>query len=1055
MEASDEQRDGLAAHSMDQPSSQQPPCFRIANYKRLYNVLCRGKRSRTTYFRCKICGTERVAHEYLKHQRAHRTDRCLICEKLLTVEGEVSVDQVCAHITGCLYPDQRSLARSSRDCGNSVLCRKKQYACLRNIFLRMNGDWRFRCDFCETEGVPVTEYLRHQSSDVCHDRDACLVCSVSLAQLNFSRVYTHLMCCLLPDGVEPTDRRNVRVDREYLRQCRHAKLRRGSTDDSAIVEIVGGSSCGEEQQLVDVPPSQHLIDTLTHELSRSSDDTSLSSSSSSSSSGKSLAGPLVFAENHRCYRTVEKFSLSPNVLCADRGFRLLPTVSGVVPALSDPTGSGGTGSGGVVVARNRFIGAFPADQLNGLNCLTCDHQRARYERLRDRWPDDGNVRPGFEWPADSILAGFLSNDRFRQQYSRLPDWLLEAMTADQREEYLDFETTGISTLMANALWSAFQHEDFVLRHIYLYDYAAIQSLTSLFEHPDRYYVFPYTCLCSALCFEAYSDASLLPHVQLKNQQADRRDDDANDDGDLLHRVLTGLVEKFAPASSAIEEQPPSSSDAVVATASSCSRSKNFSAKTRRHYSKFLEYLQKQLCETDRLHAYRRRLLHRHVLVCFRNGGDAAEFCRAACRHFRTLTSESFSAGANRIWFQRMQESYPVAVSYMMRPRSHYSVGGHHDFSNVTHLVQTLVSLGTPSTTVCRIDRSFSNFSERLNRLDDLLLRYRRICRVHGDTATSAVALFEQFIDQLISHDSTSFDRGSNNNQRNGNTTIDTSRYRLQTCVSNPTNATLGHRLHRLGRFYLYDERARNTRLTPLQRYKLFCEFCAQPMGWEENHFYIAVPVIAHAFHLFSLIIPGGIACNVNRTFVRSLRQPNQLLSLVSHLFEGSRGLPYTRLGYVLNRLFGSWPVDHLIPVVRNYANITLIANGDTCVRFRRQASLDEDVVPLDPLTDWIPAEFFAIYGSMLQLRVSLELNTLIALTDRLEQLERRGAGGTVIRRLEHTGATSRPEKTDPHVLVSILRTVALRLFASATTTDPSSRDQTLRINNGTTVDCAE
>lgn len=817
----------------------------------------------------------------------------------------------------------------------AALCRSKQ-----------SSVQHFRCCFCsssQSSDLPVNQFLKHYRAHP-HNREVCLVCGHSFYNRTLSYVYTHFSLCLLPDRV-PTDRKNLLVDRTLLAERRpdacstvavaasaRTTPRPAVTAARTAPSVAVASHNGEavlrlrwqdlDAELCDRGDDDDDEDDLELEKCESSDKFRLDVSDTSSWSNSSAEA--IYDEVDR--QLIDQLSLDR---LSDSGYAS-STSAAVAPSL--PTsGSYAVTSAAIradaprrfvrdgdsaSASRDKYFRANaamtvtsvqpeylrPSNEPRGLSCYACDCQRERYmEFFCDRWPDnqirDFDVLPDISFPKDRLLRSFLPNRVFRQQYQHVPRWLRDIglPAPDDRVERLRFNETGVSSVMAKLLAYAYQSNQLVLRHIYVYEFHAQRILDALLNTTQDVYVFPFSCLCSGNCFNDISQEHMLDNlISNLTSQVERSNCHCPLPEDRL--CLAALQEIKRLLAEDREKKKRSNSTAVGESASGIDQPTDASTplRTRRAHRStavnqqrvdlFLELLQ-YLRST--FAAGHRRVVncHRHVIACFRTESVWRSFTATYCHRFIN-TAQVF-----RLPHPDLSEAYQYLCDNAFA--TFYS----NRLQNLAHVFNTVAYVSRPTQAL----RQF-NFYSTLIRLRDLQaswLAFEEVLATSDSEASHAAALEAQqkvvqaFAKRLLCQARTAPSKGSK-------------------CSNNGGLKVFG----RVARFFLYERYASFPAFTMQHLYRLFVHCSWQAKSWENDHFYIATPLIDHGLLMYWSLVDGCLAQQVNLV-LSNLDFKNRHEEVSSLLFRVNDQQFYTRLGYLFPYTFSHYPLEHRLPLCAN------------------------------------------------------------------------------------------------------------------------------------------
>jgi hypothetical protein len=556
-----------------------------------------------------------------------------------------------------------------------------------------------------------------------------------------------------------------------------------------------------------------------------------------------------------------------------------------------------------------------------MSCDTCDYQKTiRAEWMMDRWPDNEVCgvklfEDKFHLPNKRLAKNFLPNDRFRLQYYNVPRWLSNQAPPQSLVEHMDFNATGVSTRMGALLSAAYRSETLILRHVYIYEFIALEALNVLLNSTDDFYVFPFSCLCSGNCFTETCRNEFL--TALRNRTTDP----------LTRAVAAELMKKFPvddepkTGAAAAAKKPRRTRDTPKLTSKDVKMKKkrqHRSAEDNQRRQKFiadvLVYLQNTFDE-QRGSFFKTVNCHRHLMVCVRDEKIWKRFTNRFCQRL-LHTANTLS----------VDETSEFREAYQYLREHSFSTMFCNPLRNLPHVFNTI-------SYICRPTHPFRGMNFRaLRDLEVLALAWHdeeRGCCEYDEDADDDLNDYErrcvreearekrqQRIVSLIVKKIVGLDRMFNNNH------------------GNQCGADQGLQLlNRLGRFFLYDQHSYDRALSMEQRRQRYLRQIWQPKVWEDDHFYIATPFVEHALLMYWLIVDGCFVEQVNLLFT-NWDFKSRFVDVAYLLIRLSTTQFCTRLGYLLPYFFRHYPLYHTLPLLNAHAVAERQPNSSMELRIR-------------------------------------------------------------------------------------------------------------------------
>lgn len=602
-----------------------------------------------------------------------------------------------------------------------------------------------------------------------------------------------------------------------------------------------------------------------------------------------------------------------------------------------------------------------------LICRSCDYQMFnRDEHFVDKWPNNTirgyNVLSNYRFDRSPLLKSFLSNDVFRATYDKVPDWLRDEVTVKHNmslEELFDFERSGVSTKMSAMLFSSFLSTELVLRHVYLYEFNARESLEYLFDRPDDYYIFPFTCLCSDNCYGEITAQSTIDNIlaDLPPDDQDNNRDNQFVPSSLFRNVLLELQKHAWKAEcrkqrsrakkeeqqskKSNEKQQPShrsvqsvsttttiaGNNTTTITTAKSRKSSSISGginvqKKRAHrstkennarvtlFETVLTYVQDKL-DRQRVagQAVNTINCHRHFLLCCRNKESWRAYTTKFCFRFIN-TDRMFTLIDDNESTARYREAY----EYLRR--NSFCTMYSNRLLNMSHVFNTVAYISRPS-------QPFQNVNV-FPLIRDIMYLIRSWREAHENETCSEDAAYIEAMQEkkakiagYIAVKCLGVPRSNNN--------------RLNRC-GNDRNLQL---LNRVGRLFVYEPNAFDPRMHTMERYRNYLCSTWSVKSWEGCHFYISKPLIEHGLLFYWLITPNCLTEQINLMFTTwNFKSKFDLLSEL--VFREAPDKFYTRLGYIYPYLFANYPINHRLPMSpfsRKIATIVRLPNTSVELKF--------------------------------------------------------------------------------------------------------------------------
>lgn len=812
----------------------------------------------------------------------------------------------------------------------SALCRQKR-----------NETRLAVCQLC-ANAYFVNQYFRHCSRSHPLERERCMSCGDIFHGQTVSFVYTHLSLCLFGENI-PTERVRLTVDRAELRrlldrnadqltplQRTFSRLLRDNDSDSSLRYLLAAAKQserlrlqGQQQQrrtylsLGSMAEDSWCVDwSVVFQLQQQQQRTFYRVSDEAFD--RDLDHRIVNLQRHRCRRN--NAAQPPQSAFGSGG----DDDGGDIPFFADFVR--GDSSAAVILARAPvLVGTIMPSSLrlsddNGneasMSCLACDLQRDHYvDGFCDRWPTielAGHHLSAYQFPRDRLVHAFLSNDRFRGQYERVPAWLMDSLSSDQHQERLQFARTGLSTVMAGLLRAAFESADMVLRHVYVYEFMAQNSLEFLLSHTADYYVFPFSCLCADECLSMNTRANVFRELADTVPQTGLL-------SELFHELVRGCGRvvgssgrRASPVSEKTQQQRQQQQQAKR-----LHRSVEWLRRRSNLVHQLLDYVATYLSRPN--NRVNTMLCHRHVIVCSRTEDAWKRVCKLfAHRFFTPLYLREVELA------KPLSEARQAALDYLLRSAKLpvYTLCSNR-LQNLPHVFNTVAYVSRP-TQPFRTD----NFYRTMGDLQKMVSTWTGCEPLSTDRARIVKLMAQRMLG--VSRSKTVSGGGGG---VHGTTTV-----RMQL-------------LSRVGRYFLYEVLTGNASVDlPLrQHFQRFVQSYWQPRGWEDDHFYIATPLLEHGLVLYWSLVDGCLVEQLNLMFAYSefRNRRNDLAHLVC---RSSRHQFYTRLGYIFAYFFSHYPLEHRLPLLPGQVALVM-KTRDSSVGLRFSCSTETQTSSVKLLGD--------------------------------------------------------------------------------------------------------
>lgn len=852
----------------------------------------------------------------------------------------------------------------------SILCRSK-----------LAKSSTFTCYFC-TSKIDVPLFMKHFQ---CHKDDMyrCLVCGESMSNQTVNYVFTHFSFCLFPTVI-PRNRKNLPIDRAHLMQQLRTRTESLSVKgdeflwnlyNTTLLQLTSEDSEIDQQVLPKKrkqPNKQELTDNSYDEVNEYTLTCNwINLEQIPTTNYRNFNADI---DNSNCNRvkvciniiTTNKQKKSNNdIVCQQVQANisidcLLKDQENTLPVNQKLEKTLVLTSTHETMAQTSVTA-----ETNEMNCPTCNYEQAHYRtELQDQWPTSElfGVAIDSKQSIDQeyALQTFLSNDIFRQQYYNIPIWL----NRSRQTEHLNYHNTGISNIMIDILCNAYNDDNLVLRHVQLYGFESDKALQYLLTNSEKYYLFPYSCLCACgtlteaqtnnhkilqdlitvakqiLSNEENSIRKREIKLRLnvlkclmvqfinrdKNNKDKRRkkqeDEAASESDDGTTEELQSPIIKLKTTNTATVIGMSDASTIASSLAAINFRRKHRSRTQIEHrehkVEKILEFLE-NLIEQQHVQAVKH---HRHVIICSRTKHDWDEFSKLFCHRVNNKIINITSK------LQTEPDKYSRAKKYLSN-NIYFSMTSSH-FYNLSHLLNVLISISRPTRPF-----RYSHFFRIILDINRLVDAWRA-----NDDKFSQDRIANMIANKIVGRDIIKIDKKTN-----------------YACPQQRRNTLLF--LNRVGRYFLYG--GLNNEDSTLQ--KRHCDFIRlqwSPMSWEDDHFYIAMPILEHGLMMHWAISNDCLTKHVVMLFTKWLWKTKEN-EVIQTLFRKSATEVYTRLGYIFPYFFHYYPLDHLLPL-RNTssASIDTASWCDMRVQFHTLKQQQTNV---------------NIFGDMLNMIITFDIDT--------------------------------------------------------------------------------